>query len=62
VQSVQALDVPLPDASAPVAITLSGRDLFILTRPDTVEGTNGTDAGGDRTGLQTIVRRVRLRP
>jgi len=62
VSGIRALDVPLPDASSPVAVTLSGHDLFVMSDFTSASGTNGSGTSGDTTPQQAVVRRVRLRP
>lgn len=62
VSGIRALDVPLPNASAPVAVTLSGHDLFVMSNVTSASGGNGSGASGDATPQRAVVRRVRLRP
>ncbi len=56
VVSTQAIDVALPDASAALAVTLAGHDLFVMTDAD------AQAAAGTGGPVQVVVRRVRLRP
>lgn len=62
VSGIRALDVPLPDASSPVAVTLAGDDLFVLAGTSSASGSTGSGTSADATPQQAVVRRVRLRP
>ncbi len=56
VQEIRAVDIPLPGAPTPVAVTLSGSSLLVLTGQDDDGAPGGADAEGP------VVRRVRLGP
>lgn len=62
VTGVRPLDVPLPDTSSPVAVTLAGTDLFVMAGLPGTGGSNGAGASSDALPLQLVVHRVRLRP
>lgn len=62
VSSLQPLEVALPDAARPVAVTLSGHDLFVLSEVPVAGDGNGGGPSGDRPVRQAVVHRVRLRP
>lgn len=55
VTAVRAIDVALPPADLPLAVTLAGHDLFVATE----ERGPATSEDGPR---QVVVRRVRLQP
>ncbi len=59
VQEIRTVDISLPETPTPVAVTLSGSSLLVLTGQ---EGQPASAGSGDAAAEGPVVRRVRLGP